>query len=264
MSDNLSLTPAEIWLKIREEAQVLTENEPVLARFYYTNILRHKTFSESISFHFASLISTRSVPVEALSEEFLPEFGGNDRIIRALCQDIVAHCERDPACNQYSMPFLYFKGFQALQVYRFAHEFWQQGRTSFALFLQNRASEVFGVDIHPAATIGGGIMIDHATGVVIGETATIEDNVSMLHGVTLGGSGTNSGDRHPTIRHGVLISAGAKILGNIEVGACAKIGAGSVVLQTIGEHQTAVGVPAKTVGTTGNTEPALDMDHNID
>lgn len=257
------LTVEEVWQEIYLEAGALSKAEPALAKFYRTNILNHAIFADAVSFYFANLVASHAVPVLTIREVFEQVLKNDATIMQSLCEDIQAHCSRDPACEQYSMPFLYFKGFQALQLYRFAHSLFMQGRRTLALYLQNQTSEIFGVDIHPAARIGRGIMIDHATGVVIGETAVIEDNVSMLHGVTLGGCGTTGGRRHPTVRHGVLISAGAKILGNIEIGACAKIGAGSVVLHSVAEHQTAVGVPAKTVGNTGNTEPALDMDHNI-
>lgn len=258
-----TLTPEEVWSAIYAEALGLCEDEPVLVGFYHNSILNHATFSDAVSFYFANLVASHSISVKVLRNIFDQILMQDIFILKSLCQDIQAHCNRDPACNQYSMPFLYFKGFQALQLYRFSHWLLRQGNETLALYIQNQTSEIFGVDIHPAAKIGSGIMIDHATGVVIGETAVIEDNVSMLHGVTLGGCGTVSGRRHPTIRHGVLISAGAKILGNIDIGACAKIGACSVVLHSVGEHQTAVGVPAKTVGRSKSAEPALEMDHNI-
>jgi serine O-acetyltransferase len=177
--------------------------------------------------------------------------------------DIRAIRDRDPAAKRFSEPFLYFKGFHALQTHRVAHWLWLEGRHALALFLQNRTSEVFAVDIHPAARIGNGILMDHATGVVVGETAVIEDNVSILHEVTLGGTGKAEGDRHPKVRHGVLIGAGAKILGNVEVGRGAKVGAGSVVLEDVPPHCTVAGVPAKIIGTPDVDEPALEMDHRL-
>lgn len=177
--------------------------------------------------------------------------------------DIRAITERDPAATRFSEPLLYFKGFHALQTHRVAHWLWSEGRRELALFLQSRASEVFGVDIHPAARIGKGILVDHATGVVVGETAVVEDNVSILHEVTLGGTGKDCGDRHPKVRHGVLIGAGAKILGNVEVGEGAKIGAGSVVLEDVPAHATVAGVPAKVVGIAEGDEPARTMDHRL-
>jgi serine O-acetyltransferase len=181
----------------------------------------------------------------------------------AMCADIVAHRERDPACNSYSMPLFFFKGYQALQAQRIAHWLWLQGRQCLALFLQNQVAQEWDVDIHPGATIGMGIMLDHATGIVIGETAVIENDVSMLHGVTLGGSGCTKSLRHPHIGRGVLIGVGAKILGPIEVGAGAKIGAGSVVLNRVAANTTVAGVPAQPIGGPMTHTPALQMDHGL-
>jgi serine O-acetyltransferase len=179
-------------------------------------------------------------------------------------EDILATHERDPACKSQLDPVLFFKGFLALQTYRVAHWLMSHDRRGMALYLQIRASEVFGADIHPSARIGHGIMIDHATGVVIGETAVVGNDVSMLHGVTLGGSGKEGGDRHPKIGNGVLISVGAKVLGNIRVGDCAKIGGGSVVLTDVPAYSTAVGVPAKVVGKVSTPEPSREMDHSFE
>jgi serine O-acetyltransferase len=199
-----------------------------------------------------------------LMREVMQEALSRSPLMRAaLRSDLMAVRERDPASRGYAQPLLYFKGFHALESYRIAHWLWDQGREALALHLQNRISELFGVDIHPAARIGAGVFIDHGTGVVIGETAVVEDNVSMLHEVTLGGTGKESGDRHPKIRRGVLISAGAKVLGNIEVGEGAKVGAGSVVLHDVPPHCTVAGVPAKIVGKTSVPEPALEMDHAL-
>ena len=200
-------------------------------------------------------MALRDLIDEALVND--PEIGAAARA------DIEAVRERDPACRTYSNPLLFFKGFHAIQSYRIAHYYWRTGRESLALFLQGRISQVLAVDIHPAARIGRGILMDHATGVVIGETAVVEDNVSMLHEVTLGGTGKETGDRHPKVRKGVLIAAGATILGNIEIGEGAKIGAGSVVLDDVPPHTTAVGVPARVVGRPKSEQPALDMDHYI-
>jgi serine O-acetyltransferase len=188
----------------------------------------------------------------------------DDASIReAIRNDLKAVVERDSACHELYIPFLYFKGFHSLQTHRVAHWLWTHGRESLALFFQNRMSTEFGVDIHPAARLGSGIMLDHATGLVIGETAVVGDNVSILQSVTLGGTGKDEGDRHPKIGDGVLISAGAKILGNIRVGAGAKVGAGSVVLEDVPEHTTVAGVPAKIVGKPLSDQPALDMDHDF-
>ena len=174
--------------------------------------------------------------------------------------DIQAYYDRDPACDRFLMPVLYFKGFHAIQTHRLAHWLWNQGRKDFALYLQSRSSAVFQTDINPAARMGKGIFIDHATGLVVGETAVIEDDVSILHGVTLGGTGKAGGDRHPKIRYGVLIGAGAKILGNIEVGHCSKVAAGSVVLSSVPHNKTVAGVPARVVGETGCDQPSRQMD----
>jgi serine O-acetyltransferase len=200
-------------------------------------------------------MTVREVFEEALSAD--PGIGV------AMRADIKAYKDRDPACDKFTMPFLYFKGFHALQAQRVSHWLWQQQRQPLALYLQNQISQVFGVDIHPGARIGQGIMIDHATGVVVGETAVIGDDVSMLHAVTLGGSGCQGGDRHPKIGSGVLISAGAKILGGITVGDGAKVGAGSVVLESVPAHTTVAGVPAKVVGRPQCEAPALNMDHQL-
>ena len=182
------------------------------------------------------------------------------QLVRA---DLSAVFDRDPACNSYLEPFLYFKGFQALQAYRVAHWLWSNGRRALALYVQSRTSEVYGVDIHPAARIGRGILIDHATSVVVGETAVIEDEVSLLHGVTLGGTGKETGDRHPKVRRGALIGANATILGNIEIGQCSRVGAGSVVLRDVPPNTTVAGVPAKVVGEAGCERPALAMDQRF-
>src|SRR5690606_35565971 len=174
--------------------------------------------------------------------------------------DIQAYYDRDPACDRFSMPMLYFKGFHAIQTHRLAHWLWLRGRRDLALYLQSRSSTVFQTDIHPECRMGKGIFLDHATGVVIGQTAVVEDNVSLLHGVTLGGTGKAGGDRHPKIRHGVLIGAGAKILGNIEIGHCSKVAAGSVVLRPVPPNRTVAGVPARIIGETGCEEPSPAMD----
>lgn len=258
------LNPTDIWQQIRCEARELAQVEPSLASFYHANILNHASLVDTVSYHMANLLDSQALPAISLREVFLEAMRGDEHIELALCRDIEAYRDRDPACDQYLMPLLYFKGFHSLVAYRFAHWLWGQGRKCLALYLQNRISQAFGVDIHPAARIGSGIMIDHATGVVIGETAVVGDDVSMLHAVTLGGSGNTKGDRHPKIGNGVLIAAGAKILGNIAVGEGAKIGAGSVVLEPVPPHSTAVGVPAQIIGRPATDAPARDMNHNID
>jgi len=205
----------------------------------------------------------RFVTGERLADTFRAAFEQEPQIVLAAATDLNAVIERDPAAKDMLTPFLYFKGFHALQTHRVAHWLWQSGRADVALFLQNRSSVLYGVDIHPAARIGAGIMIDHATGLVIGETAVVEDNVSMLHGVTLGGTGKEQGDRHPKVRRGVMIGAGAKILGNVEIGEGACIAAGSVVLENVPAHTTAAGVPAKIVGKPRSETPATEMDQRI-
>lgn len=235
----------------------------MLASFYHAAILNHVNFQDAISFHLANKLDSQAMPAIMIREIFEDAMTADPNIEIAMRADICAHRERDPACNTYSMPLLFFKGYQALQTQRIAHWLWTQGRECLALFLQNQISQQFDVDIHPGAKIGKGIMVDHATGVVMGETVVMEDNVSLLHGVTLGGSGCAKGLRHPIIRRGVLIGVGAKILGHIEVGEGAKIGAGSLVLEAVAPHTTVAGVPAKVVGKPIVAEPALNMDHRL-
>ncbi|HQH70146.1 MAG TPA: serine O-acetyltransferase [Candidatus Hydrogenedentes bacterium] len=252
-----------VWEAIRKEAAEETRKEPLLANFLYSVVLNHKTFEDALSYILATKLESTIINAVAL-RDLIDEALVNDPEIGASARaDIEAVLSRDPACRTHSNPLLFFKGFHAIQSYRIAHYYWRTGRESLALFLQSRVSQVFAVDIHPAARIGRGILMDHATGVVIGETAVVEDNVSMLHEVTLGGTGKETGDRHPKVRKGVLIAAGAKILGNIEIGEGAKIGAGSVVLDNVPPHTTAVGVPARVVGRPKSQQPALDMDHWI-
>lgn len=252
-----------LWQSIREEVEAAAAREPVLASFLHASILNHKSLEDALAFQLAAKLESPVLPAMLVRELIADAMEADREIGKSMRADIRAVRERDPAAKTYSEPFIYFKGFHALQMYRVAHWLWGQGRAALALYLQSRASEVFGVDIHPAATIGKGIMIDHATSVVVGETAVIEDNVSLLHEVTLGGTGKDTGDRHPKVRHGVLIGAGAKILGNVEIGVGAKIGAGSVVLEDVPPHCTVVGVPAVVVGDCCDDEPALQMDHRI-
>lgn len=249
-----------IWARIREEAQEGVQNEPLLASFLNSTILSHKTLEEALSFHLASKLESLTLPSISLRELIDEAFANEKGIGEAIRADLVAVHDRDPACRLFCQPLLYFKGFQALQCYRVAHYYWNRGRYHLALFLQSRVSEVFGIDIHPAARIGKGILMDHGTGIVIGETAVVGNNVSMLHEVTLGGTGKERGDRHPKIGNGVLIAAGAKILGNVKVGEGAKVAAGAVVLRDVPPHTTVAGVPAKPVGPTAEEVPALVMD----
>ncbi|MGI9288295.1 MAG: serine O-acetyltransferase [Pseudomonadales bacterium] len=252
-----------VWLQIQKETAEDARQEPVLASFFHATILNHSTLEAALSFHLANKLDSATASA-LLVREVIQEALDTDPSIRAAIRaDLQAVADRDSACCKLSAPFLFFKGFHALQAYRVAHWLWRAKRESLALFLQNRISVEFGVDIHPAARIGSGILLDHATGLVIGETAVVGNNVSLMQSVTLGGTGKESGDRHPKVGDGVLISAGAKVLGNISIGKGAKVGAGSVVLSDVPAHTTVAGVPAEIVGRPCCSEPALEMDHNL-
>ncbi|HUW60955.1 MAG TPA: serine O-acetyltransferase [Candidatus Bathyarchaeia archaeon] len=253
-----------IWEKIREEAARDAQTEPMLASFLYSVVLNHKTLEDALSFILASKLGSSTVPAVTLRDLIDEAFRSDHKIAAALRADINAVVTRDPACRGCSQPLLYFKGYHAIQSYRAAHYYWQQDRKPLALYLQSRMSEVFAVDIHPGARLGKGLLFDHATSIVIGETAVIDDDFSMLHEVTLGGTGKAGGQRHPRIGKGVLIGAGAKVLGNVIIGEGAKIGAGSVVLEDVPPHCTVAGVPAKPVGYPAHALPALEMDQRID
>jgi serine O-acetyltransferase len=252
-----------IWESIRRDVTAEAAREPLLASFLQATVLGHERLEDALSFHLADKLATSTLSAMPIREIIDAALRASPAIGAAVRADLAAVRERDPACQTYWAPLLYFKGFHALQTHRIAHWLWGQGRTSVALHLQNRVSELFGVDIHPAARIGKGILIDHATSVVMGETCVVEDDVSLLHEVTLGGTGKESGDRHPKVRRGVLICAGAKVLGNVEVGEGAKIAAGSVVLSDVPPHCTVAGVPAEVVGTPAVEQPALEMDARI-
>ena len=208
----------------------------------------------------AARLDHPDVPRAVIVEIFASIAASDPSIGEGFRADLMAVADRDPACTRFVEPLLYFKGYHALQTHRFAHALMRQGRRDFALYLQSRSSEIFQTDINPDARIGRGVFLDHATGLVVGQTAVVEDDVSILQGVTLGGTGKATGDRHPKIRRGVLIGAGAKILGNIEVGQCARVAAGSVVLKDVPRNVTVAGVPAKIVGESGCAEPARTMD----
>ncbi len=253
-----------LWRIIRGEAAERAAAEPVLASFYHANILNHDGLDDALSYHMASQLGCDSVPAMLLREVADLAYRSDASIVQAAAADIWATFDRDAACDAYLLPLMHFKGFQAIQAWRVSHWLWHNQRQSMALFLQNRIATTFDVDIHPAATLGEGIMVDHATGVVIGETAVVGNNVSLLHSVTLGGCGNARGDRHPKVGDGVLIAAGAKVLGNIEIGEGAKIAAGSVVLEAVPPHTTVAGVPAVVVGRPKNPSPALEMDQNLD
>lgn len=256
---NMSQTSFKLWQTIRDEVAQAAHEEPMLASFLHLTVLRHNSLASVLAFHLSSKLSNSVMDARSLYEVFTEALTADPNLEAAVQADIVAYYDRDPACDQYCLPLLYFKGFHAIQAHRINHWLWQQGRKTLSYFLQNRVSEVLGVDIHPAAKFGCGIMIDHGTGVVIGETAVLGNDISILHGVTLGGSGKESGDRHPKIGNGVMIGANASILGNIRIGENAKIGAGSVVVKDVPPCSTAVGVPAKVVGVSAQCKPADEM-----
>lgn len=253
----------EIWEQIRAEAAEDAAAEPAMAGYLHTCVLRHDNLEHALSHVLASKLGSAAVSELTLCDLIADAFG-NPEIGVAVRADLRAVVTRDPACRGYSAPLLHFKGFHAIQAYRVAHEYWTRGREPLALYLQSRISEVFAVDIHPAARLGKGMMFDHATSVVIGATAVVDDDFSMLHEVTLGGTGKQGGDRHPKIRRGVMIGAGAKVLGNIVVGEGAKIGAGSVVLEDVPAHTTVAGVPARPISFPEHSFPALEMDQSLE
>ena len=250
-----------VWSRIVEEARSAVGDEPLLGGLIHSSLLHHRSLERALSYRIALKLASGEMDDQLLREIVDDAFGSEPGLGIAARADIVAVFERDPACHRLMQPMLYFKGFQALQAYRVGHWLWTEGRRDMAYFFQARVSEVFGIDIHPAARIGKGIMIDHAHSIVIGETAVVGDNVSMLHSVTLGGTGKEEEDRHPKIGCGVLIGAGAKVLGNIRVGDCSRIAAGSVVLEDVPPKKTVAGVPARVVGEAGCTQPSVTMDH---
>lgn len=252
-----------VWQRVCDEAREAIAGEPLLGGLIHSSLLHHSSMERALAYRFSLKLASGEMSEQILREiadrayDSDPELGASARA------DLMAVYDRDPACHRYIQPILFFKGYQAVQAYRIGHWLWTQGRKDLAYFVQMRVSEVFGVDIHPAAKVGKGLMIDHAHSIVIGETAVVGDNVSMLHSVTLGGTGKEDGDRHPKIGNGVLIGAGAKVLGNITIGNCSRIAAGSVVLQDIPPMKTVAGVPAKIVGEAGCSQPAVSMDHKL-
>jgi serine O-acetyltransferase len=253
-----------VWARIRGEAEEIARREPELATFIYSTILHHDSLEAAVVHRVTERLDSPEVSAEMIRQAYADALESEPAIGTAFRADIVATVDRDPAANRFLEPVLYFKGFHAIQTHRLAHWLWRRGRKDFAYYLQSRSSAVFQTDINPAVSIGRGIFLDHATGLVVGETAVIEDDVSILQEVTLGGTGKEAGDRHPKIRHGVLIGAGAKILGNIEIGHCARIAAGSVVLKSVPHNTTVAGVPAKVIGEAGCPEPSRAMDHLFD
>lgn len=252
-----------IWVDMRREAEEALKREPALGGFIFATVLSHNRLEEAICHRLAQRLNHKDVDAGLINQTFLDLVSAEPELRLMFRADLAAVFDRDPACSRYLEPLLYFKGFHALASYRFAHVLWEHGRKDFAYYLQSQVSRIFTVDIHPAARIGSGIMIDHGHGIVVGETARIGNNVSMLHGVTLGGTGKEGGDRHPKIGDNVMIGAGAKVLGNISVGDCCRIAAGSVVLKDIPDSVTVAGVPAKVVGPAGCPEPARTMDQRI-
>jgi len=252
-----------IWAVILDEAKNIISQQGDMTDFVKSTILNHEDFKSVLSWRLASKLSSSELKDKILSEIAFNSYNKNTDLIENAYMDLLAVRERDPACSRYIEPVLYFKGFQAIQAYRLGNYLYMKGNKDLALFLQMRASEVFGVDIHPKAKIGRSIMIDHAHSIVIGETAVVGNNVSMLHSVTLGGTGKDKGDRHPKIGDGVLIGAGASVLGNISIGRCSKVASGSVVLADVPEFKTVAGVPAKVVGPSGCDQPSVQMDHKL-
>jgi len=252
----------DIWVQVREEAIGAVEHDRAMSEIIRDTVLIHDNFGDALAHRLARKLGDYALSIESLEAIFCEAFAADPGIEEAALADLTAVRDRDPACPDLLTPFLFFKGYQALQAYRFGHWLWKRGRVHLAKHLQSRAAEVFAVDIHPAARLGQGILVDHGTAVV-GETAVIDDDVSILQSVTLGGTGKQCGDRHPKIRRGVLIGAGAKILGAITVGEGAKIGAGSIVLEDVHPFSTVVGNPARTVGTRHTHMPALTMDQSL-
>jgi serine O-acetyltransferase len=250
-----------VWEAVLACARQVAADEPSLANLLYANVINHGSFEQALAHRIAERLHHSDVSADLIRQAFAGALELRPAIGNEARADLSATLERDPACHKTLDAFLYFKGFHAIQTHRFASAFWHAGRRDFALYLQSRSSQVFQVDINPAARIGKGIMLDHATGFVVGETATIGDNVSILQGVTLGGTGKSEEDRHPKIGNGVLIGAGAIVLGNIRVGDCARIGAGSVVVKEVPPRVTVAGVPAKIIGQAEHAHPAASMDH---
>lgn len=253
-----SLDP--VWRSLRQEAEAIVAHEPDMAPFMYSTVLNHKTLEDAIIWRIADRLDHSAMPDDLIRKAFDQALEDEPELADIIRVDLGAVYDRDPACDRFIEPVLYFKGFHAIQTHRLANWLLRKGRRDFALYLQSRASVVFQTDINPAVSIGKGIFLDHATGLVVGETATIGDDVSILQDVTLGGTGKKGGDRHPKIQNGVLIGAGAKILGNFKIGHCSRIAAGSVVLSEVPANTTVAGVPAKVVGAAGCSEPSRSMD----
>ena len=251
------------WRQLREAAEQAARDEPRLSSLMSATILSHDDLASALSYQIARKLGDAELGPMSVREVCAQAFAANPAIVTAAEADLQAVEERDPAIKSLLQPFLYFKGFQAIQAHRVSHWLWTEGRETLAFHFQSRMSELFQVDIHPAAQLGAGLFFDHGTGIVIGETAVVGDEVSMLHAVTLGGTGAERGDRHPKIGRGVLLGAGAKVLGNIAIGEYAKIASGSVVLKPVPAHCTAAGVPARLVNCPTGEQPARTMDHTL-
>ena len=252
-----------VWEQITEEARQAVVDEPLIGGFVHACVLHHKSLEKALSYRIAAKLASNEMSMVVVREIVDEAYRQEPDLVEQSRADLVAVYDRDPACHRLMQPILYFKGFIAVQAYRIAHHLFETGQRDLAYFFQMRTSEIFGVDIHPGATLGRGIMIDHAHSIVIGETAVVGDNVSMLHSVTLGGTGKEEQDRHPKIGDGVLIGAGAKVLGNIKVGECSRIAAGSVVLAEVPSCKTVAGIPAKIVGEAGCDQPSISMNHML-
>jgi serine O-acetyltransferase len=260
----MNVVEHEVWAELRRSAIEESEREPVLSGHLYDLVIRHRGYPEALAYLIAASLANQVFNVVAMSDLTSDTGRPHPEIVTASLYDLDAVLARDPACESALIPFLHYKGFKALQGYRVAHALWTEGRRGVARFLQSRIADVFAMDVHPAARIGRGVFIDHGTGVVIGETTVVEDDVSILQSVTLGGTGKETGDRHPKIRRGVMIAAGAGVFGNIEVGEGSKVAAGSVVLAPVPPHTTVAGVPAKPVGKPLAAVPAFDMKQDLE
>jgi len=252
-----------VWDQIKRDAENAATDEPLIGGFVHATILHHTSIEKALSYRIAAKLSSNEMSMMVVREIVDQAYADDPTLVQAARADLVAIYERDPACHRLLQPILYFKGYQAVQAYRVSYYLWTHGHRDLAYFFQMRVSEIFGVDIHPGARMGKGIMIDHAHSVVIGETAVVGDNVSMLHSVTLGGTGKEEEDRHPKIGDGVLIGAGAKVLGNIKIGHCSRIAAGSVVLEDVPPCKTVAGIPARIVGEAGCDQPSISMNHML-
>lgn len=252
-----------VWTRIRDEAEAIVQREPELATFIYSSVLHHDRLEDAVVHRIAERLDHSALSGDLIRQAYNDALEADPDLGNAFRADLVAVYDRDPAVSRFIDALLYFKGFHAIQAHRLAHWLYKNGRKDFAYYIQSRSSAEFQTDINPAARIGRGIFLDHATGFVVGETAVIEDDVSILHGVTLGGTGKENEDRHPKIRHGVMLGAGAKVLGNIEVGHCARVASGSVVLKDVPNNVTVAGVPAKIVGEAGCSEPSRTMNQML-